>query len=368
MKNKMTLNYKSAGVNIEEGDKASKIAYNYAKSTFSSRKGLIGEPIIGEGGFSGLVNMGDFCLTQCCDTVGTKITIAEKTQNFSGLGDDLLAMVADDAICSGAEVIAMTNTFETNKVKAKEIEAMMKSLAKACKEQKIVISGGEVAEVGSMSKGTGWGADAVGILKKDKFITGKNIKTGQKIIGLKDQVLRSNGISLARKICEVNFGSNWHKIQWSENSEKSWGEMLLTPSKIFHRLLLDTVLGDFKSPRKFDITGIVHITGGGIPGNLPRIFPKNKKLGAKLDNLHEPHDAIKDLRTLGNIEESECYRTWHCGTAMMLICNEDIAPKVCNTINKADKKVEAKIVGEITESKKIELISKFSGKSIDFPL
>lgn len=355
--------YAEAGVDIDAGDKASKGAYAHAKSTFSSRKGMIGEPVVTEDGFSGLVDMGAFYMTQCCDTVGTKITVAEKIKKFDGLGYDLLCMVADDAICAGAEVVSITNTFETQKVNQEEIDAMMASLAAACREQKVVIPGGEVAEVGDMTNGTGWGADAVGIVKKDSVVTGKTVSSGQKIIGLQGRVLRCNGLSLARRICKDQFGGDWTSTEWKDGI--TWGEVLLTPSKIFHRTLLDSVLGDFAGKRKFNVHGVVHVTGGGIPGNFPRIF-SNKSLGADFYDLHEPHDVLKDLVRLGNVDESEAYKTWHCGTAMMLVVDETDAVQICDAINAVDPETNAKIVGEINDSSTISLKSKFSQKNISF--
>ncbi len=359
------MDYKTAGVDIESGDKASRAAYGNAKKTFASRDGLIGQPFELEGGFSGALDMGDFLLVQNDDGVGTKMEIAERVGKFDTLGADLVAMVADDAICVGAEVISLTNTVDTPSVNSEAIEKMTAGLAQSCSEQKIVVPGGEIAELSTALNGMVWNATAVGVVKKDKFITGKNVKMGQKIVGLKGRVLRSNGISLARKICEKNFGSDWHKAEWKDGV--SWGEILLTPSKVFHRLILEQVLGDFESDRKFDVAGLVHITGGGIPGNVPRIFPE-AGLGAHFDNLHEPHEAIKDLRVLGNIEESECYRTWHCGTAMMIVCDDSEADKICEVLNLADSEVNAKVVGEVTNIGKIEIISQFSGKLLDFSL
>ncbi len=362
----MALDYKSAGVDIEAGDAASKMAYAHAKSTFPSREGMIGAPLISDGGFSGLINMGDFCLTQCCDTVGTKIVVAEKTGNFEGLGQDLLAMVADDAICAGAEVVSITNTFETNKVDAKAIDQMMAGLAKICQEQKIIIAGGEVAEVGNMTNGTSWGADAVGIVDPKKVINGNNIEPGMAIVGLKGRVLRCNGLSLARKICEMNFGEDWENTEWQNGV--TWGDVLLTPSKVYQRLIVDAVLGGFGQEPKHDIQGIIHITGGGIPGNVPRIFPEGKTFGAKFDSLHAPHQALKDLQELGKIEEAECYRTWHCGTAMMLVCAEAHAQALCQALNAQDSEVEAQVVGTITSTPKIEIQSGFSNQKINFPV
>jgi len=360
----MDHSYASAGVDIEAGDAASRSAYQNAKSTFASRKGLIGEPFALEGGFSGALDMGDFLLIQNDDGVGTKLEIAERTGLYETMGEDLLCMVADDAICVGAETISITNTFDVPKVDAAAIKSLTLGLAKACRVEKVVIPGGEIAELGNAVNRMVWNATAVGLVKKDRFITGKNIKPGQVVIGLKGRVIRSNGTSLARKVCESAFGENWHEAPFNE--DQTWGEVLLTPSKIFHRLLLETVLGDFKSDRKFEVHGIAHITGGGVPGNLPRILSKG--LGANLDNLHQPHEAIKQMQILGNIDEKECYRTWHCGTAMMLVVNESDAPAICNALNTQDAEVSAQVVGTITSEPVITLTSQFSGNKLKFEL
>ncbi|MCF7906255.1 hypothetical protein K9L63_03665 [Candidatus Gracilibacteria bacterium] len=355
-----TIDYATSGVDIEKGDTASRAAYANAKKTFSCRAGKIGEPMILDGGFSGALDMGDFLLVQNDDGTGTKTEIAERMRLFDTIGEDLLCMVVDDAICTGAEVISVTNTFDVPYVEPEVLDAMTASLARACISQQVVIPGGEIAELGKAAQKIIWNATAVGIVKKDKFITGQHIHAGQKIVGLKGRVLRSNGISLARKVCETAFGDNWHETDWREGI--SWGEILLTPSKIFHRTLLNHVLGDFEGTRKFPVDGIAHITGGGIPGNAPRIMPKG--LGATFHNLHEPHVAVKDLQKLGNIEEEECYRTWHCGTAMLLF--SDSAEEICEALNTIDPDIEAQIVGEVTGNEGIEIKSGFSGKTLIF--
>lgn len=356
------MDYASSGVNIAQGDKASRAAYTNAKKTFSSRKGKIGEPFVMDGGFSGALDMGDYLLVQNDDGVGTKMEIAERLKKYDTLGQDLVAMVADDALCVGAEVISLSNTIDTPLVETAAIETLTAGLAECCKAQKIVIPGGEIAELSDALNGMVWNATAIGIVKKEKFITGQNIHPGQKIIGLKGRVLRSNGMTLARKICEEKFGSDWHRHQWRDG--QSWGEILLTPSKVFHRTLLDQLVGDFEGERSFPIQGIVHITGGGIPGNLPRILPSG--MGAQLHNLHEPHPAIQDLQKIGNLDEEECYRTWHCGTAMMLVVEEEYVEPICQKLNSSDSEIHAILVGEITHEEKLDFVSKFSGRQISF--
>lgn len=360
--NDQKLTYADSGVNISEGEKASKAAYQNAKTTFSSREGMIGQPVKLEGGFAGALDFGDFYLIQNDDGTGTKSEIAERCQKYDTLGQDLLAMVADDAICVGAECVSITNTFDVPSVDAEAIKQLTAGLSLACQKEKIVIPGGEIAEVPGACSRMIWNATAVGVVKKDKFITGSGIKPGQTIIGLQGRVLRSNGVSLARKICEKNFGDNWHETEYQDGI--TWGEVLLTPSKIFHRAVLEAVLGGFEEKRKFNISGIVHITGGGIPGNVPRILPEG--VGALFDDLHQPHPALIKLQELGNVEDSEAYRTWHSGTAMMIICEKEDAQSICTALNTKDPELQAKKVGETTDSGKIELHSKYSNQVLNF--
>ena len=343
------MNYKNAGVDIEAGDNASKIAYQYAKSTFSTRKGKIGEPVIAEGFFAGLIDMGNFYLVQCDDGVGTKIEIAEKIGKFDTLGFDLLAMVADDAICLGAETISISNTIDTNKVDAFVIEDLMKGLSKACIEQKVIIPGGEIAELGKSVNGNIWNATAIGVLEKDKVIDGSEIQVGDKIIALKENGFRSNGFSLVRYILENNYG----KEVYSQTSPfvENWGKILLEPSQIYSSELLK-ILGRFGDSRKVNIKGISHITGGGIAGNFRRIL-KDKKLGANFYNLFEPAEMVKEIQKIGKVTETEAYKTWNMGNGMMLVVSPENTEKVLEILN-----IEAKIAGEITNSGIIEIQTK----------
>ncbi len=358
------MDYKKAGVNIQQGDEASRAAYAAAKSTFDSRKGLIGAPYTLDGGYAGALDMGNFLLIQNDDGTGTKSEIAARVGDFSTLGYDLLAMVADDAICVGAEVISVTNTIDTPKVNKKIIQEMANGLAQACREQKIVIPGGEIAELGGALNDLTWNATAVGVVKKHRYLTGKNIVAGDAVIALAGRVLRSNGTTLARKILENTFGADWHTKKFTETI--NWGQVLLTPSRIFHRTLLDTLIGDFatENPLNKSIKGISHITGGGISGNLPRILPEG--LGANLPLLHEPHEALKQLQKIGNVAEKEAYRAWHSGSAMLLVVDPAHAQAICTTLNQHDENLQAQIAGTIIAEPKIIIHGKYSNSELVF--
>ncbi len=340
--------YKKSGVDVELGDRCSKIAYGAAKNTFAGRVGMIGRSVVDDGGFAGLLDMGDFYLVQNDDGVGTKIEVAEKMRKFDNLGYDLLAMVLDDAICIGAEVISVTNTLDTPHLDEVMIRALMSGLEKACLEEKVVVPGGELAELGSALNGAVWNATAVGIVAKDRILNASNIQTGDAIIGLKSNGIRSNGLSLVRLILTERFGENW--IEEKYDDHQTWGELLLTPSKIYHSSILN-IIGRYNDPKEHFIKGIVHNTGGGIRGNLPRLL-KKQGLGAKLDNLIPPHDFMLKLMEFGNIDREEAYKTWNMGVGMFLVVDADHSEEMIQLL--AKEGVESKQIGFVTDDGQIQ--------------
>lgn len=340
--------YKQAGVDRDLGDLCSSIAYGAAKTTFSSRKGMIGEPLKMDGGFTGALDMGKFLLVQNEDGVGTKIEIAEKMNNFKTLGYDLTAMVADDAVCVGAETIAISNTIDTDRLSKKIVKEMMDGLAEACKKQRIVIPGGEIAELHGHVKGYTWNASAVGIVEKHKLINGTGIKAGDKIIGITSPNFRSNGFTLLRAILHKAYGNNWHLKTFRG---KKWGDVVLEPSIIYHADIL-SLIGRFGKKPTTKIKGIAHITGGGLPGNAPRMFSQ-KKLGILFDRLPAPPPAMLELQRLGNVSDREAYETWNMGIGMVLIAeNTDAALKL---LKKAGQK--ASVIGSVIQTPGVTIIT-----------
>src|SRR3989339_1091124 len=337
--------YAEAGVDIDKGDKCSALAYAAAKRTFAGRKNKIGSGVVIEGGFTGMMDFGDFYLVQNCDGVGTKTLIAKMINKYDTLGYDLLAMVADDMIVVGAECISMTNTIDIHPIDEDLICSAMKGLEKACLEENVVIPGGEIAELkGIVESGTfSWNTDAVGILEKDKYIDTKDIKVGDAVIGLQSSGVHSNGLSLVRHVLKEKFGEHWAQEDFGDG--RKWGEVMLTPTKIYHRAILD-LIGGYKEERKIKIKGICHVTGGGIPGNLPRIL-KATGLGAKLDNLIAPQEEFKKLIEFGNIAKNEAYRTWNMGTGMILVIEEKDEKAVLKHFE--EKRIKAQRMGEIVE-------------------
>ncbi len=331
--------YEEAGVNIDLGDKCSAIAYSAAKKTFAGRKGMIGEPLTDEGGFSGALDMGDYYLVQNDDGVGTKIAVAEAIGKYDTMAYDLIAMVADDAICMGAETISITNTLDVNKIDEEKVSGLMGGLEKAALEHKIVVPGGEIAELGDALNGYVWNATAVGIVEKNKMITGENISAGDKIIGLRSAGFRSNGFSLVRYILKEKFGDDWCHEKYDDTM--NWGEAVLTPSVIYSSAVLE-MHGRYKEPSKVDLKGVVHVTGGGLQANTDRILKKTG-LKANFTDLPEPHEPMKKLMELGNVSEDEARKTWNMGVGMILI-----SPDVEDILGICKKHgIEASVIGEI---------------------
>ena len=343
--------YAEAGVNIELGDESSRIAYSAAKATFPVRKGMIGEPLIQDGGFAGALDMGDFYLVMGDDGVGTKMDVAIQADRFETLGEDLLAMVIDDAICVGAEVITMTNTIDANKVNPLQIGKMMEGLKNACIKQKVTIAGGEIAELGESVKDLIWNATALGIVEKEKLITTKKVQAGDQVIALKSNLLRSNGFSLVRYILKNHFGEKWHLEKFTDG--RTWGEVVLTPSKLYHHAVLE-LIGRFKKARKVDVHGIAHITGGGIPGNINRILKANQ-LGVELTDLWAPQDPVLQLQKFGAVQDREAYQTWNMGNGMVLVVAPEDVAKTLEILTQND--IQAKVCGKVIPEPKIRFTS-----------
>lgn len=351
--------YKQAGVNIAMGDKCSELAYAAAKKTFASRKGMLGMPVNIEGGFTGALDFGDYYMVFNSDGVGSKMMIGEAVGKFDTLGYDLLAMVADDAVCVGAETIAITNTIDTKKVSDKVVAPLMEGLWKACSEQKVVIPGGEIGEMPDMVKGNLWNSSAIGVVEKNKFITGSTVRPGDTIIGLRSRGFRSNGFALVRHVLKKKFGPKWHAKKF--DSKHTWGEAVLVPSLIYSGALLE-LLGRFDKKRICDIKALAHVTGGGVPGNIVRVLGK---YGARLDNLFDPHETMLKLQAYGNVEDREAYEVWNMGTGMILVSNE--FEKIKKSLQK--HRITAQVIGHVIAEPGVWLVSRghfHKGKELTF--
>lgn len=335
----MSKKYAEAGVDISAGDAASRLAGRAAKKTFSAREGRMGAPVDLPGGFAGILDFGDHYLVQNCDGVGTKIDLAEKNNHFEEMGADLLAMVADDAVCVGAEPVSLVNTFDVDKINSEKIGIMMESLAEACRAQKVVISGGEIAELGGLVSGMTWNATMLGILEKSKFLSGGDISAEDVVIALEEKGFRANGFSLVRKILRD------HDLEVSDLARRC-----LRGSTVYANAIM-AMLGRFGESARAQVKGIAHITGGGIPGNFFRILPEG--LGANLNNIFVPGAEMQELKTLGKIPTQEFFEVWNAGNGMFLVAPESEAENILSILE--EEGILAQRAGEIVEGDAITI-------------
>ncbi len=337
--------YKQAGVDSDLKDRCSEIFYEAAIKTFGNRKGRFGEPQIAKGGFSGPVyipELTDAYLLKNSDGVGTKVEVAELMAKHDTIAFDLLAMVCDDAAVMGAEPFALTNTLNVSRLDLHTIEQLADGLIQAAQRARVAVVGGEIAVLSDALRIEHlWDADVVAILERKKTLKKETIQPGDKIIGLCEHGFRSNGFTLIRKILREQFGPNWAHQPYDH--KRTWGEVVLTPSVIYTPVLVDAV-GPYGQNGQAKIKGAAHITGGGIPGNLPRCLPEG--LGACIDV--EPLEPMLKLQELGHVEDREAYRVWNMGVGMLIVTNDEKIFEIAQ-----EHAVEAIEAGEVIDEPKI---------------
>lgn len=339
--------YKKAGVDISLGDICSEIMTSASNRTFTNRKGKEGEikVIEGKGLFRVIViSVGPYRLMLNSDGIGTKIEIAERMDYHKTLAYDLFAMLCDDAVRYGAEPVAISNILDVNKLSKRVIKQLAEGMVEAAKDAGVSVVSGEIAELGYRISGYGkhnynWAGTVLSILKKEIDI--RKIKKGYSIVALKEDGFRSNGITLVRKVLKNRYGDNWHR---KKIGKKYLGDMVIVPSRIYTPAVID--MFDF-------VDGIVHITGGGIPGKLGRLLSVTGK-GADLTDLFTPPDIVLLCQKEGGIEDREAYRVWNMGQGMLLITSN---PEKVISIAKKHR-IDGRIAGEITDKKVIRIISK----------
>jgi len=346
-------NYKESGVDVKLGDECSQIAYQACQQTFCNQNIDLVTPETLEGGFSGPLQIieeikGSY-LVKNSDGVGSKAIVAQRMNKHHTLGYDLVAMLADDTSSIGAIPIAGTNTIDSHHAQPELVTRLMEGLVKACKIANISMVGGEIAELPDQVKGYSnpyiWNGDLLGLLEVNKQITGSNIAPDQSIVALRSRGIRSNGLTLARKICTQHFGNKWHEKTFKEGI--NWGDILLTPSRICTPALV-SLNGSYRENPRAKVTGIVHITGGGL-SNLDRILPEG--MGASIDNLFAPQEEFLQLQKLGPIEDKEAYKTWNMGQCMLIVTPEP--EKVKKVMSEFD--IPSQISGKITQKSGIRV-------------
>ena len=333
-KKEKSITYKDTGVDIHSGNEFVKKLPSIVNSTFDKNV------INGIGDFAALYSLeneqlSNPLLVSACDGVGTKIKLAIDTKNYSGIGQDLVAMNINDLICTGAKPLFFLDYLSMSKLNIVEHSKVIESIALACKKAKVSLIGGETAEMpGIYSKNDfDLAGFAVGLVDRLKKLP-KEIKPGDLIYGLPSSGPHSNGFTLIRKLLELE------PTDKATDLKKS----LIIPTRLYSDFAQDPTILKICS-------GFAHITGGGILDNLPRVFPKGLTAKLRLNSWDVPSSlswAIKKAR----LSQYQALETFNCGIGFIAI----IPMKKSEEFEIQSKKINEPIVkiGEIIQGNQLE--------------
>ena len=304
------LTYADAGVNIDEGDRLVDLIKPLAKAT--RRLGADGS-IGGFGGAFDLKAAGfkDPVLISGTDGVGTKLRIAIDTGILNTVGIDLVAMCVNDVLANGAEPLFFLDYFATGHLETDKAVAVVEGIAEGCKQSGAALIGGETAEMPGMYEEGDFdlAGFVVGAAERDAMLPRHDLmEAGDTLIGIASSGPHSNGYSLIRKIVEVSG------LSWSDPSPfsdgQTLGEALITPTKIYINSVLPLIKDGL-------VSGLAHITGGGLTENTPRMLPKSLKADIDMEAWQRP-EVFKWLQNTGGVAELEMQRAFNCGIGMVL--------------------------------------------------
>lgn len=332
----MAIDYKSAGVDVEAGYKAVKLMKEYVKKTYNDN-------VLGDlGSFGGFYALGDKedsdCLVAGTDGVGTKLKYAFVLDKHDTIGIDAVAMCVNDIVCQGAKPLLFLDYIAQSKLIPERVADIVKGVSEGCCQSGCALIGGETAEMPGFYAEDEYdiAGFAVGIVKKNKIINGKNIKVGDSLVGIASSGIHSNGYSLVRKL----FGEDKESLtKYNETLGCTPAELVLTPTKIYVKTILALI-------EKFEIKGIAHITGGGFIENIPRIIPKG--MGIKIDRTSYPLPKIfKALQEIAGIDDRKMCNTFNMGIGMVLAVDPSIKDAVVKELKTLGE--EAYVIGEVTD-------------------
>ena len=332
--------YKAAGVDIAAGEEAVRRIKGLVQSTY-------GQEVVGDiGGFSGLYNISDLpeknpILVSSTDGVGTKALVAAMADRYDTIGIDLVAMCVDDLVCIGAKPLFFLDYISVGALNPNQIEELVKGVSVGCIQAGCSLVGGEMAEhPGMMGKNefdlVGF---SVGVVDTSGMISGENVAAGHELLGIYSPGLRSNGYSLARHLFFDIAQRSLDAPAW-DGSEKCLADELLRPSVIYTPSVLHTI-------EKVEVSGIAHITGGGIPGNLNRVLPRH--LDAVVDrSTWEAPPIFLELQSIGNVAQSEMENVFNMGIGMILVVPPESTSTALAEITK--KGHDVSVIGTVVDS------------------
>ncbi len=317
--------YAAAGVSLEAAARAKELIARHARLTF--RPEVLGDV----GFFGGLFEFKGYqqpVLVSSVDGVGTKLKIASALARHSTIGVDLVNHCVNDILTCGAEPLFFLDYIAMGRLVPEQVEAIVQGLAQACREVGCALIGGETAEMPGLYAGEDYDlvGFVIGVVEKEKIITGSTITAGDAVIGLPSSGLHTNGYSLARQI----FGVDELEKRYPELG-RTLGEALLEPHRCYYNEL---------KPLLPFIKGMAHITGGGLVGNVPRVLPAGVAAVFNSGAWTVP-PLFSLIQQRGNVSRDEMYRVFNMGIGMVLICSPDDVDRLTRSLPGAE------VIGEV---------------------
>ncbi|HEY9808953.1 MAG TPA: phosphoribosylformylglycinamidine cyclo-ligase [Halomicronema sp.] len=326
------MDYREAGVDVEAGRAFVNGIRGLVNSTH--RPGVLGA----FGGFSGLFEVPEGykqpVLVSGTDGVGTKLKIAHQLDRHDTVGIDLVAMCVNDVLTSGAEPLFFLDYLATGKLNQDQLTQVVAGIAEGCRQAGCALLGGETAEMPGF-----YGAGeydlagfCVGVGEKSELLNGSQVRVGDVAIGLPSSGVHSNGYSLVRKIISES-GLEWsHRV---EELNGTLGDVFLTPTRIYVREILE-------ARRSLKINGMAHITGGGLPENLPRCLGPGQSIRVDAGSWDVPA-VFRWLAEVGNVSRADMYNTFNMGIGFVLVVPGDLADEAVGRFS------SAWVIGEVVE-------------------
>ncbi len=344
MEKSFSESYKAAGVDVTAGYKGVELMKKAVQATYTNA-------VISDiGGFGGLYapqikGMEEPILVSGTDGVGTKLKLAFLMDKHDTIGEDCVAMCANDVICTGASPMFFLDYMALGKNIPEKVATIVAGVAEGCKKANCSLIGGETAEMPGFYPVDEYdlAGFCVGIVDKKKIIDNKTIEIGDKVIGLKSSGVHSNGFSLVRKVFDVN---KENLNEYVESLGCTVGKALLKPTKIYVKPILKLI-------EQVKVKGISHITGGGFYENMPRMLREGVAL--KIDkNSYEVPPIFKLIAERGNIPERDMYNTFNMGIGMAIIVPKNEVEKSLKILKEAGE--EAYLIGEVVEGNRKVII------------
>ena len=336
----MAESYEKAGVNLEAGYEVVRRIKSHVAST--SRPGVMGNI----GAFGGMfdlasLNVREPILVSGTDGVGTKLKIAFAMDKHDTIGIDAVAMCVNDVLAQGAEPLLFLDYVAVGHNEPAKIEAIVAGVADGCRQAGCALVGGETAEMPGMYGDGEYdiAGFTCGVVERERLIDGSKVKVGDVLVGIASTGVHSNGFSLVRKIVDDN-GFDLHAPH-ADLGDKPLGEVLLTPTRIYVKQVLDVI-------RNCDVHGISHITGGGFDENIPRIV--NDGQGIEIDEgTWEILPVFRFLEKYGKIAHREMFNIFNMGIGMVIALDAAEAQKTIDIL--ASHGERASVIGRIVAGK-----------------